>query len=254
VFDPFGFFQLLSYVLPVCFSKAGLRPSACGVTSVVTLLRDFLRFIKVYPYMAAFLIDAFDFVRQPGREEQGTVALEDMERLVEDLPIQDSDARWHARSERGPLGQPLIRLTIDAEVVVECQRCLNDFTLPLHTEAVLHIVKTQAQLAIEDIVREGDGDDEGDEDEVVSSDLPERVLGSARFNLLEQVEDELILCVPYVPRHDVCPEPLVAPASVSEDAEEGQEELNDAGEVVDGAERKRPSPFAVLAQLKTRKP
>jgi len=204
--------------------------------------------------MAAFLIDAFDFVRQPGREAQGSVALEDLERLVEDLPIQDSDAHWHAKSERGPLGQPLIRLTIDAEVVLECQRCLQDFTLPLHSEAVLHIVKTEAQLNVDDIVRESESDDESDEDEVVASDLPERVLGSARFNLLEQVEDELILCVPYVPRHDVCPEPLVAPASVSEDLDaDGQEELNDAGEVVDGAERKRRSPFAALAQLKTRK-
>lgn len=206
--------------------------------------------------MAAFLIDAFDFVRQPGREAQGSVALEDMERLVEDLPIQDSDAHWHAKSERGPLGQPLIRLTIDAEVVLECQRCLQDFTMPLHSEAVLHIVKTEAQLNVDDIVRESESesDDESDEDEVVASDLPERVLGSARFNLLEQVEDELILCVPYVPRHDVCPEPLVVPASVSEGLDaDGQEELNDAGEVVDGAERKRPSPFAALAQLKTRK-
>lgn len=221
--------------------------------------------------MAAFLIDAFDFVRQPGREVQGSVALEDMERLVEDLPIQDSDARWHAKSERGPLGQLLIRLTVDAEVIVECQRCLNDFTLPLHCEAVLHIVKTEAQLNVDDIVR-GDGDDddmgngsdeESDENEVVASALPERVLGSARFNLLEQVEDELILTVPYVPRHDVCPEPLLVPASMSEGSdassdenpdEAGQEEPNDAGEVADGAVRKRPSPFAVLAQLKTRKP
>lgn len=212
--------------------------------------------------MAAYLIDAFDFVRQPGREAQGTVALEDLERLVEDLPVQDSDASWHAKSERGPLGEPLLRLTIDASVVLECQRCLNDFTLPLHTEAVLHIVRTEAQLDVEDIVRNGDDDEDDDEDEVVEDALPERVLGSARFNLLEQVEDELILCVPYVPRHDVCPEPLVAPVSVTGadgagghegTNEAGSEAGNDAGESADGAEGKRPSPFAVLAQLKTRK-
>ncbi|QEI06955.1 DUF177 domain-containing protein [Pigmentiphaga aceris] len=210
--------------------------------------------------MVAFLIDAFDFVRQPGREAQGAVALEDMERLVEDLPIQNSDARWHAKSERGPLGEPLIRLTIDAEVVLECQRCLADFALPLHTEAVLHIVKTEAQLNADDIVHEGDDDGEGDEDDVGASALPERVLGSPRFDLLEQVEDELILCVPYVPRHDVCPEPLVVPASVSEDVSakkadnDGQQDPSSTDEAVDGAEGKRPSPFAVLAQLKTRKP
>jgi uncharacterized protein len=218
--------------------------------------------------MAAYLIDAFEFVRQPGREAQGSVALQQMSRLVEGLPEQDSDASWHVQSARGPLGEPLIRFTIDADVVLECQRCLKNFKLPVHSDAVLHIVRTEAQLNVDDVVRDDDDDDEGDE---AAADLPERVLGSPRFNLLEQVEDELILCVPYVPRHDVCPDPLVAPASVTggngaigtggatgaSDAQDaagtGSQELNDAGGAADGAEGKRPSPFAVLAQLKTRK-
>jgi len=203
--------------------------------------------------MPAFLIDAFEFVRQPGREAQGTTALSRMVRLTEGLPPQDSDARWHAQSERGPLGEPLIRLTIDADVVLECQRCLKNFKLPLHSDAVLHIVRTEAQLNVDDVVRD---DDDVDEDDDAASDMPERVLGSARFDLLEQVEDELILCVPYVPRHDVCPDPLVVPASITgADGADGAsvQELNGADEAADGAEGKRPSPFAVLAQLKTRK-
>jgi uncharacterized protein len=198
--------------------------------------------------MAAYLIDAFEFVRQPGREAQGKVALEKLTRLANDLPPQVADASWHAKSERGPLGEPLIRLTIDADVVLECQRCLKNFTLPLHSEPVLHIVRTESQLDAGELVR----DDEDDEDEVVSGDLPERVLGSARFNLLEQVEDELILCVPYVPRHEVCPDPIVASLSGTGDTQDQQEQI-DADEAADGAQDKRPSPFAVLAQLKTRK-
>jgi uncharacterized protein len=222
--------------------------------------------------MAAYLIDAFEFVRQPGREAQGSVALQQMSRLVEGLPEQDSDVSWHAQSARGPLGEPLIRFTIDADVMLECQRCLKNFKLPVHSDAVLHIVRTEAQLNVDDVVRDDDEDDDAD------ADLPERVLGSPRFNLLEQVEDELILCVPYVPRHEVCPDPLMAPASVTgasgADGTSGRngataagdapgatgaggQEVNDADEVAgdaaDGAEGKRPSPFAVLAQLKTRK-
>jgi len=61
------------------------------------------------------------------------------------------------------------------------------------------------------------------------------VLGSHRFDVLSQVEDELILSIPYVPKHVVCPG---APAKT---------EAGDAGP------DKRPSPFAVLEKLKQTK-
>ena len=51
----------------------------------------------------------------------------------------------------------------------------------------------------------------------------------------ELIEDELLLAMPIVPRHEVCPEPLVATV----------DELPD-----DPA----PNPFAALAALKTTKP
>jgi len=55
--------------------------------------------------------------------------------------------------------------------------------------------------------------------------------------LLDLVEDEMILEVPYVPRHDLCPEPLG----------ESETEAQAADSVTDV---QRPSPFAVLGQLK----
>jgi uncharacterized protein len=55
--------------------------------------------------------------------------------------------------------------------------------------------------------------------------------------MLELVEDELILEVPYVPRHETCPKPL------------GQVETE--AQAPDSApDVQRPSPFAVLGQLK----
>ena len=36
-------------------------------------------------------------------------------------------------------------------------------------------------------------------------DQPEKVVGSRRFDLMELIEDELILEVPFIPRHAQCP-------------------------------------------------
>jgi uncharacterized protein len=82
--------------------------------------------------------------------------------------------------------------------------------------------------------RESDlGDDELDEDDLGQ---PEKIVGSPKFDLCVLVEDELILEVPYVPRHEVCPETLDLDAQAEEQAGR-QEPL---------------SPFAVLSQLKTK--
>ena len=42
-------------------------------------------------------------------------------------------------------------------------------------------------------------------DKGFAPDQPEKVVGAHHFDLLAQIEDELILSVPYVPKHDVCP-------------------------------------------------
>ena len=62
--------------------------------------------------------------------------------------------------------------------------------------------------------------------DALHTDLPAR-----SFDLITQIEDELLLALPISPRHPVCPDEVL-PESV--DAE------------------KKPSPFAVLANLKTK--
>jgi uncharacterized protein len=68
--------------------------------------------------------------------------------------------------------------------------------------------------------------DEDSEDDVLV--LP------ARLDLLELLEDELILALPIVPRHEVCPTPLPMPVQA------------------EAAEAPAPNPFAALAALRGR--
>ncbi|CAB3874962.1 hypothetical protein LMG26841_03149 [Achromobacter dolens] len=153
---------------------------------------------------------------------------------------------WSVRGEMGKAGllqgQPLLHIHVQANPVVVCQRCNEPFAYPVDSEVLLQLVKSEADL--DDGFTSGDhaaGFDDEDEDGEEAgnagkgfvSNQPEKVVGSHHFDLLAQIEDELILSVPYVPKHDVCP------GAQAKDSEAPQEPVV-----------KRPSPFAVLEQLK----
>lgn len=191
------------------------------------------------------MIDAFDFARL-GKEASGSLPLARFGRAMEGLPLQPRDesgsnesgsnesgqVHWSVRGETGKHGEPLLHLHVRAAPLLVCQRCMEPFFYPIDAHVSLHLVKTEAELddGLDDAVQETD-DAAADVDEA-----PEKVVGSRHFDVLEQVEDELILNIPYVPRHDVCPG---APLKTS------------AGEPTQGADaEKRPSPFAVLEKLK----
>ena len=76
-------------------------------------------------------------------------------------------------------------------------------------------VKSEADLDDDTLREQSDEDDEGEEGKGFVSNLPEKVVGSHHFDLLAQIEDELILSVPYVPKHDVCPGAQATPAKLS---------------------------------------
>jgi uncharacterized protein len=186
-------------------------------------------------------IDAFTFARL-GKEASGSLPLVRFARAVDGLPPQPvgeaGEVRWSARGELGRQGEPLLHLHVQAHPVLVCQRCMGTFVHPIDAGVTLHLVKSEAELdeGMGDVDLDGDGDmaDAGGVDRL--DDVPEKVLGSHHFDLLEQVEDELVLNIPYVPRHSVCPG---APLKTS------------AGDPGPGTEAgKPPSPFAVLEKLK----
>lgn len=130
-----------------------------------------------------------------------------MPRLLADAPpLSDaSPARavhWSVRGSHKAVagGDAEIRLHLQARTALQlsCQRCLQPMTVQLDVQSSLRFVhgETQAQAL----------DEDGDED----------VLALTPFvDLLRLTEDELILALPLVPRHETCPEPL--PMSVGED-------------------------------------
>jgi uncharacterized protein len=164
-----------------------------------------------------------------GDTETGTWKLRSLERLSAmahpDAPPSDEDVvDWHATGElrkvRGAGEQPWLHLGADTVIALQCQRCLG----PVVT-----------RVDIDDHFRFVHGEEAAEKEDV---DSEEDVLAMPRsLDLHQLVEDELMLALPLVPRHDVCPAPLPVPDNA--DVPEDDEPVN---------------PFAALAALKTKPP
>lgn len=126
---------------------------------------------------------------------------------------------WSATGEMravvaGP-AQTWLHLEVDATVRLLCQRCLLPLQEALSARRSFLFVSDEAEAARLD--------EELDDDVLVLS---------RSLDMTALAEDELILALPLVPRHERCPEPLSAPV----------DSLAGAGV--------RPNPFAALEALR----
>lgn len=180
-------------------------------------------------------LDVAAFAKARARLD-GRQPLRDFARLAE-LVLPDPagevawavEGRWHQPTGAEP--ERRVHLQAQAPVRMSCQRCLEPADLVLVVDRTLRFVRDE---------REAERLDEASEDEDVLA-LP------PRLDVVELLEDELILALPLVPRHESCPRPL---PMVSGEAP-GVDERGEAGTVAaDGDEPPRPHPFAALAALK----
>ncbi|MGP1676354.1 MAG: YceD family protein [Giesbergeria sp.] len=82
-------------------------------------------------------------------------------------------------------GKPGIRLAVDGSVRLECQRCLGNVNWPLRLEARLELASGEAEV-------------------LAADDDIERVVAGRDMNVAALVEDEVILALPMVPKHEQC--------------------------------------------------
>lgn len=173
-------------------------------------------------------LDVQAFARA-GAQMAGTLALAQLPRLAasahgaDDPEAQppEGEVHWQAEGEWrervGSAPQVWLHLTAHATLPLTCQRCLQSVVQPLEVDRWFRFVASEDEAAEQDA--------EAEEDVLVSS---------RQFKLLELVEDELLLDLPVIARHDVCPQPLPDAATPAQEPE-------DEG---------RPNPFAALEALK----
>jgi uncharacterized protein len=130
-------------------------------------------------------------------------------------------AQGQQRTVQGGQAEVWLHLQVDTVARLECQRCLQPINESLTVDRQLRFVAGEDEAARLD---------EDSDDDVLAL-VP-------RLDLLDLIEDELILALPLVPRHETCPQPL---ASV-------------AGDLAPVHEEERPHPFAALAALRGKPP
>jgi uncharacterized protein len=141
--------------------------------------------------MSPFVIDAFEFCR--GKESrEGERAVAEFARLSEEVANTSGMVRWSVQGGVHALGYPMLRLSVQANVQLMCQRCLTPYTFEIESESALVLAKS------EDAADELEGK-LADEDVDV-------IVGSKTLNIIDLIEDEVLLEVPLSPRHDVCPD------------------------------------------------
>lgn len=171
-------------------------------------------------------LDARAFARSGG-SLGGNAALSDFPRVAQDCVDAGSGkpVTWAAsgqlRSSADEPPQVLLHLKVDAVMPLTCQRCLESVAITIAVDQWFRFVLDERTADAQD--------DESAEDLLVES---------AQFDLRELVEDELVLAMPLIPSHAVCP---TAPR------------LSASDPGFDEAPQPKPNAFAVLGQLKTGK-
>lgn len=147
-------------------------------------------------------VDIAAFARR-GEAASGAFALTALGRLCgeahpEARPDPADQVHWNAnaqaRSVRAGGSEIWLHLHAEAHLSLVCQRCLQAVAAPLELDRSFRFVADEKQAA------------------AIDADIEEDVLVLSRnFDLVELIEDELLLALPLVPRHEICPQPLAGP-------------------------------------------
>jgi uncharacterized protein len=153
-----------------------------------------------------------------GYDVAGTVAFTRMARLSKAVENHDGAAEVALHFALDEQGIPVVKGRVRSEAVLICQRCLSPLSVPIDLEVELGIVASD------------------EEAKRLPTHYDPLVAGEDRLAVAELVEDEILLALPAIPRH----EDAACTAGVTEAPAEQASGRTD-------------NPFAVLEQLKSKR-
>ena len=105
------------------------------------------------------------------------------DRAVGDPSAGEASIRWNITGGKDGKGHPRLELELDGDVTMTCQRCLRPLVVPVDQHTVLLLARDESELMRLD------------------AEEPEVMLATAPLDALTLVEDELLLSLPFSPRH-----------------------------------------------------
>jgi uncharacterized protein len=133
------------------------------------------------------VIDALEFA-EAGASLRGDFAAADFARLRDKLAAGCGGVEYELQGCHDTQGRPALQLRMRGSLQLVCQRCLGAVEQPVDIDSQLVLAASQAEIDREPLTPEG----------------PDRVVASRSMPVRELIEDELLLAVPYAPRHARC--------------------------------------------------
>ncbi len=133
------------------------------------------------------LIDGFEFATA-GARQQGRWPVRELPRLRDMLASDAGEIAYTVEGTRDERGRPGLRLSLQGALQLRCQRCLEAMPFAVRVDELLVLAATQAEI----------------DAEPPDAHAPDRVLAGKEMPLRELIEDQLILELPYAPRHEGC--------------------------------------------------
>jgi uncharacterized protein len=127
-------------------------------------------------------IDSLEFARL-GKTLSGEVAVGDLPRLADLLFSNEGSVQYSIRGLQVD-DRAWLLLELNGSCHLRCQRCLNDLPYPVEISSRLQLLEDE-DLMQDDATDESDG-----------------IEASKELDVLDLVEDELLLSLPFAPRHE----------------------------------------------------
>jgi uncharacterized protein len=133
------------------------------------------------------VIDGFEFA-SAGKSLEGVWPIRDFPRLQDMLAADDGEVAYEVEGVRDERGRPSLRVRVRGTLQLCCQRCLEAMAYEVQADATLVLAGTVDEIHAEP----------------TAAYAVDRVVGGKEMPVRDLIEDELILAVPYAPRHEGC--------------------------------------------------
>jgi uncharacterized protein len=133
------------------------------------------------------VIDGIEFASGGGRLK-GVSRVGEFPRLHDMLASDGGEIAYTINGGRDEQGRPVLQIGVRGTLQLRCQRCLGAIAFDIDLEERLVLAATQAEIDAEPADATG----------------PNRALAAREMPVRDLIEDELILAVPYAPRHESC--------------------------------------------------
>jgi uncharacterized protein len=138
---------------------------------------------------AQTVIDSLEFARA-AQELQGSVPIARLTRLRDCLSDRHGEVNYAVTGGRDERRRPVLKVDISGNLRLQCQRCLAGFAYPLGISSTLLLVHPGEDMSTN----------------AEDPEAPDCIEASPELDVVALVEDEILLGLPFAPRHpeDAC--------------------------------------------------